>query len=273
MKLLERKSQNGAVKAVRTPTVLQMEVVECGAASLGMILGYYGKHVPLEELRVACGVTRDGSSAGTLLRAARSYGLEAHGYKYEVEDLRKLRPPFIIFWMFYHFVVVEGFTKDGAVLNDPAGGRRFCDWEEFNRSYTGVCLTFSPGPDFTASNEVPATTSILRGQLAGSWAPVLFAILAGLALVIPSIALPTFTKTFIDEVLIGKSYGWVIWISLGIVASIAMQVVLLELEQRAIVRLQAKIALANASRMLWHVLHLPMTFFSQRSPAEISNRV
>ena len=273
MKLLERKAQNGAVKTVRTPTVLQMEVVECGAASLGMILGYYGKHVPLEELRVACGVTRDGSSAGNLLRAARSYGLEAHGYKYEVDDLRKLRPPFVIFWMFYHFVVVEGFTKDGAVLNDPAGGRRFCDWEEFDRSYTGVCLTFSPGPDFTASNDVPATTSILRGQLAGSWGPVLFAILAGLALVIPSIALPTFTKTFIDEVLIGKSYGWVIWICIGIVASIAMQVVLLELEQRAIVRLQAKIALANASRMLWHVLHLPMTFFSQRSPAEISNRV
>ena len=175
----------GRREAVRTPTVLQMEAVECGAASLGMILGYYGKHVPLEELRVACGVTRDGSSAGNLLRAARSYGLEAHGYKYEVDDLRKVAPPFVIFWQFYHFVVVEGFTKDGAVLNDPAGGRRFCDWEEFDRSYTGVCLTFSPGPDFKRSNDVPATSSILRAQLAGSWGAVLFVILAGLALVVP----------------------------------------------------------------------------------------
>ena len=274
MKLLEMgPRRNGAAKPVRTPTVLQMEAVECGAASLGMILGYYGKHVPLEELRVACGVTRDGSSAGNLLRAARSYGLDAHGYKYDVDELRKIAPPFVVFWQFYHFVVVEGFTKDGATLNDPAGGRRSCDWEEFDRSYTGVCLTFSPGPDFTRGNDVPATTSILRAQLAGSWGAVLFVIIAGLALVVPNIALPTFTKTFIDEVLVGKSYGWVVWIAAGILGSIAVQIVLLELEQHAILRLQAKLALANASRMLWHVLYLPMTFFAQRSPAEIANRV
>ncbi|HEV3091849.1 MAG TPA: NHLP family bacteriocin export ABC transporter peptidase/permease/ATPase subunit [Candidatus Cybelea sp.] len=285
MKLLERKPrsngepESGSPKAgeypkpVRTPTVLQMEAVECGAASLGMILGYYGKHVPLEELRVACGVTRDGSSAGNLLRAARAYGLQAHGFKYDIDDLRELKPPFIVFWLFYHFVVVEGFTKDGAMLNDPAGGRRLCDWEEFDRAYTGVCLTFETTPEFKPSNEVPATTSILRAQLAGSWGAVLFVILAGLMLVIPNIALPTFTKTFIDEVLIGRSYGWVLWIVLGIVGSIVLQVFLLELEQYAIVRLQAKIALANASRMLWHVMHLPMTFFAQRSPAEVANRV
>ncbi len=274
MKLLKTTAGgNGIIKPVRTPTVLQMEAVECGAASLGMILGYYGRHVPLEELRVACGVTRDGSSAGNLLRAARSYGLEAHGYKYEIDDLRKIAPPFVIFWNFYHFVVVEGFTKDGALLNDPAGGRRVCDWEEFDHSYTGVCLTFSPGPEFKPSNEVPATTSILRAQLAGSWGAVLFVVVAGLALVVPNIALPTFTKTFIDEVMVGKSYGWVFWIAIGIVGSIALRMALLELQQRAILHLQAKLALANASRMLWHCLHLPMTFFAQRSPAEVANRV
>jgi NHLM bacteriocin system ABC transporter peptidase/ATP-binding protein len=275
MKLLEpRARRNGTTDhRVRTPTVLQMEAVECGAASLGMILGYYGRHVPLEELRVACGVTRDGSSAGNLLRAARSYGLEAHGFKYDVDELQKIKPPFIIFWMFYHFVVVEGFTKNGAVLNDPAGGRRVCDWDEFDRAYTGVCLTFSPGPEFKPSNEVPATTSVLRAQLTGSWGAVLFIVLGGLALVIPNIAMPTFTKTFIDEVMVGKSYGWVVWIALGIGASILLQAALLELQQHAILRLQAKLALANASRMLWHCLHLPMTFFSQRSPAEIANRV
>ena len=258
---------------VRTPTMLQMEAVECGAATLGMILGYYGRHVTLEELRVACGVTRDGSSAGNILRAARSYDLDAHGYKYDIEQLMKLTPPFIVFWQFYHFVVVEGFTKEGAVLNDPAGGRRTCDWEEFDRAYTGVCLTFVPREDFKPSNDVPATASILRAQLTGSWGAVLFVALAGLALVIPNIALPTFTKTFIDEVLVGKSYGWTAWIAVGIVASIAVQIALLELQQLAILRLQAKLALANASRMLWHVLHLPMIFFAQRSPAEIANRV
>ncbi len=274
MKLLERRaSRNGARKSVRTPTVLQMEAVECGAASLGMILGYYGRHVPLEELRVACGVTRDGSSAGSLLRAARSYGLEAKGYKYDVDDLRSIAPPFIIFWQFYHFVVVEGFTQNGVVLNDPAGGRRVADWEEFDRAYTGVCLTFSPSSEFKPSNEVPATTNILRSQLVGSWGAVLFIILAGLALVVPNLALPTFTKAFIDEVLVGKSYSWVVWIAFGIAGSIALQIVLLELQEHAILRLQAKLALANASRMLWHVLRLPMTFFAQRAPAEVANRV
>ncbi len=274
MKLVEPSSRrNGVAKNVRTPTVLQMEAVECGAASLGMILAFYGRHVPLEELRVACGVTRDGSSAGNLLRAARSYGLEAHGYKYDVEELRTIAPPFIIFWQFYHFVVVDGFTKDGALLNDPAGGRRLCDWEEFDRAYTGVCLKFSPGPEFKPGNEVPSTTSMLRTQLAGSWGAVLYVVLAGLALAVPSIALPTFAKTFIDEVLVGKSYGWVLGIGFGIAASIALQIALSELQQYAILRLQAKLALASASRMLWHVLHLPMTFFAQRSPAEIANRV
>lgn len=275
MKLLDLPARrNGTTDhRVRTPTVLQMEAVECGAACLGMILGYYGRHVPLEELRVACGVTRDGSSAGNLLRAARSYGLEAHGYKYDVDELQKITPPFVVFWMFYHFVVVEGFTKNGAVLNDPAGGRRVCDWEEFDRAYTGVCLTFSKGPEFKPSNEVPATTSVLRAQLTGSWGAVLFIVLAGLALVIPNIALPTFTKTFIDEVMVGKSYGWVLWIAIGIGGSILLQSLLLELQAHAILRLQAKIALANASRMLWHCLHLPMTFFAQRAPAEIANRV
>ncbi len=273
MKLELGARRNGRSKLVRTPTVLQMEAVECGAASLGMVLGYYGKHVPLEELRVACGVTRDGSSAGNMLRAARSYGLEAHGYKYEIEDLRTLAPPFIVFWQFYHFVVVEGFTDDGAILNDPAGGRRRCDWEEFDRSYTGVSLTFRPGPDFRRGNDVPTTTSILRAQLAGSWGGVAFIILAGLLLVVPSIALPTFTKVFIDEVLVDKSYGWLFRIGAGIVVSIALLVALLELQYSAILRLQAKLALASATRMLWHVLHLPMIFFAQRAPAEIANRV
>lgn len=264
--------RTGAALA-RTPTVLQMETVECGAAALGMILGYYGRHVPLEELRVACGVTRDGSSAGNMLRAARFYGLDAHGYKYEIDELRKIAPPFVVFWSFYHFVVVEGFTDKGAMLNDPAGGRRLSDWEEFNAAYTGVCLTFAPGPSFKPSNEVPATTSILRSQLTGSWWAVAFIIAAGFTLVIPGIALPTFTKTFIDEVMVGKSYGWVLWIAAAIAASIALQVVLLELQQGAILRMQAKLALANASRMLWHCLHLPMTFFAQRAPAEVANRV
>ena len=276
MKLLERKSShNGSTKGnlVRTPTVLQMEAVECGAASLGMILGYYGRHVPLEELRVACGVTRDGSSAGNLLRAARAYGLDAHGYRYEVEDLKKTAAAV------HHLLAVLSLRRSRGIHEGRCGSQR-------SRRRTarlrlgGVRSSLHRRlPDVLADGRLQAEQrrSVDDEHPAGA-ARGLVGIGSlrdprGFALVIPGIALPTLTKTFIDEVLVGKSYSWVFWITAGIFASIVLEVALLELQQHAIVRLQAKLALANASRMLWHVVHLPMTFFAQRSPAEVANRV
>ena len=216
-------------------------------------------------LRVPSGVTPGRETRRKLCCARSAYGFKASG-SVEVADCATSRRPFIVFWQFYHFLVVEGTAQNGAVLNDAGQRPAALRWEEFDRSYTGICLTFAPSPNFTRSNDVPAATSILRSQLTGSWGAVLFVVLAGLALVVPNIALPTFTKTFIDEVMVGKSYGWVYWIAIGIVASIAVQAGLLELQQQAILRLQAKLALANASRMIWHCLRLPMTFFAKRSP-------
>ncbi len=258
-------------RRVRTPTVLQMEAAECGAAALAIVLGAHGFYVPLEELRLACGVSSDGSRASNMVKVARRYGLQARGFRQEPAALRAL--PLIVFWNFNHFVVVEGFGKERVYLNDPATGPRVVSAADFDRSFTGVVLTFEPGPDFERGGEKPSALRALRKRLVGSEGALAYVALGGLALVVSGLVIPTFGRVFVDYYLVRELQYWIAPLLLGLALTALLRAGLTWLQTRYLLRLETKLALSTSSRFLWHVLHLPISFFTQRYGGEVGARV
>lgn len=257
----------------RTPTLLQMEAVECGAAALGIILGYYDRIVPLAELRQVCGISRDGSKASNLLIAAKQYGLQAKGFKVDLQALRKLPCPYIVFWNFNHFLVVEGFDQRQVYLNDPATGPRSVSLEDFDQSYTGVVLVFEPGPEFKPGGQRPNLLLALWSRLRGSLGALTYCVVAGLLLVIPGLAIPAFSQAFVDNVLIEGRDDWLRPLILGILFTAVLNGFLTLLQLQFLRRMKIKLSVGLSSQFLWHILRLPVSFYDQRFAGEISNRI
>jgi NHLM bacteriocin system ABC transporter peptidase/ATP-binding protein len=250
-----------------------MEAVECGAAALAMVLAHHGRIVPLEELRLACGVSRDGSKASSMLRAARHYGLVAKGFRREPADLRELPLPMVAHWNFNHFLVVEGFGEGRVYLNDPATGPRHVPYEEFDQAFTGVVMTFERGEEFEGGGERPSMIAALRRRVSGSGVALAYMVLAGFALLVPGMITPTFSRIFVDDILVRGLTHWMtplLWV-MGAVASVT--ILLVWLQQRYLLRFETKLALESSAKFFWHVLQLPVEFFSQRYAGEIGNRV
>jgi ATP-binding cassette, subfamily C, bacterial len=259
-------------KRVKTPTVLQMEAVECGAAALGSILAYHGRIVPLTDLRRDCGVSRDGSKASNMVKAAKMYGMEAKGFKKELSQLAELKPPYIVFWHFNHFIVVDGLRADRAYINDPGSGPRQVTAEEFDEGYTGVVLTFEPGADFKKKGSKPSMTAALWKRLKGSSGALTYCMVTGLFLTLIGLVIPVFSQVFVDEILVQGRRAWLfplLW-SMGLAAVLQAAITLLRL--RYLRKLKVKLNVGMSSRFLWHILRLPMSFYAQRYAGEISNR-
>ncbi len=258
---------------VRVPVVMQMEALECGAASLTMIMHYYRMWIPLEQARVDCGVSMDGASAKNILVAARSYGMEASAWRVEPENLLEEGPfPCIIHWGFNHFVVLCGFQGKKAVLNDPARGRVVIEWEEFDREFTGVCLTFQPGESFVPSGKPKSVLSYAKERLRGSGTAVAFVILTTTISSLLGIIQPAFSRTFLDRLLTGKNPEWLTPFILLFLLLVIVSIVISWIAAVYSLRIQGKMTSYGSASYLWKVLRLPMQFFSQRLSADIADR-
>ena len=257
----------------KVPVVMQMEALECGAASLAMILAYYGKWIPLEQVRLDCGVSRDGSNARNVLRAARSYGLAAKGYRYEPEDLKKSgKFPCIIHWNFNHFVVLNGFRGDKAVLNDPAKGTYTVSMKAFDEAFTGICLFFEPGEDFKPEGKPQSMIGYAKQRLTGAGTAIVFVTLTAVISSLLGIITPAFSRVFLDRLLTGENPDWLIPFTLALAGISVIQLVVAWIQAVYSLRINGKLAVVGNTTFMWKVLRMPMEFFSQRMAGDIQGR-
>lgn len=259
-------------KRVKTPTVFQMEATECGAASLAMVLEYHGCRIPLEQLRVDTGVTRDGCNAKNILVGSKKYGFEAHGYRKEPEDLRSIPMPCILHWNFNHFVVLEGFSGKNVYINDPASGRRKLTLQDLDECFTGVVLTFKITEAFQKKKGTNSLLRNMKDQLQTQRTPLSGLLLLGLILIVPGLILPVLSQVFIDNVLVQGKTDWTMSIVLLMLATLLFQLVIVYYQGFIQTKLKLKLSMVSSHRLLNHLLRLPISYYSQRSLGDLVNR-
>ncbi len=258
---------------VKVPVILQMEALECGAASLAMILAYYHKWVPLEKVRTDCGISRDGSNAANIAKAGRNYGLIVQGKKYSLKRIREAATfPCIIWWNANHYVVLNGFKNGKAYLNDPASGRRVVTDEEFDQSYCMLCLQFEPGPEFKPEGKREGIWPFLSARIRDNKKELTVIMVTAVLAVLAGVIIPVFSQVYSDNILSGLNSQWLtgFLILFGIVIFYQLAAQILHICK--IMRVTGKIAVTSNAGFLWHILRMPMEFFSQRTAGDLSLR-
>ncbi len=260
-------------KRIRTPLFPQLETSECGAACLGILLAYFGRWESMETLREACGVSRDGTSAADIVRAARKFDLEVTGWRREVSQLKEIALPAVLFWEFNHFLVLEGVNNGQYFLNDPANGRRKVSEETLDRSFTGVVLTAKPGPNFRQGGAPPGVTRELFAWLTDVKSPLAFVLACGLLLALPGLFLPILLSLFVDYVLDGAGRNWGAYLVTAAAVTGGLAYLLTWLQQHALRRLAVRLSVVHAERMLSRLFRLPIEFFAHRYAGDLTARV
>lgn len=267
---IKKPKQKGVCKV---PVVMQLEALECGAASLTMVLAYYGKWIPLEQVRSDCGVSRDGSNAKNILMAARFYGLKATAYRYEPQLLMSEgKFPCIIHWNFNHFVVLDGFKGNKAYINDPAKGAYSVPLETFDQSFTGICLMFEPGENFQPGGEKKSTLEFAKKRIQGAGTAMMFTLATGIIASLMGVVSPAFSRIFLDRIITHKNPGWAMPFFVFLFAFSAIQIIVAAIQSVYNRRIDGKMAAVGNSTYMWKVLNLPINFFSQRMAGDIQSR-
>ena len=257
------------------PQVMQMEALECGAACLAMILAYYGRWVPLDKVRVQCGVSRDGSKATNVLRAARSYGLEAKGMTYSTNALiKKGHMPCILFWNFCHFVVLTGFSRNGrhAYVNDPSRGRVKIPIDQFEDSFTGVVLEFRRTDAFEEGGQKPNPLEFVRKRLKGLWGPIAFVMATSAIVALTGVVSMSLARVFMDGIIVRGENEWLPYVVALLIGLAIVSLIAGVLNAFYLMRIQGKVAVVSSSRFMEHLLHLPVGFYSQRMSGDLLQR-
>lgn len=274
MERKQRKIREPVSRGVaKVPVVMQMEALECGAACLAMVMAYYEKWVPLEQVRKDCGVSRDGSNARNVLIAARSYGFEAAGYRMEIGALKEnAKFPCIIHWNFNHFVVLDGFKGNNAVINDPARGLVRIPMEEFDRAFTGICLMITPGEDFVPSGKKKSMYKFAASRLKGAGTAVAFVVLTSVISNLYGVINPVMSRIFMDRLLTGRNPDWLHPFILLMAVLCVLQLLVEWMHVIYSLRINGKMSVIGSTSYMWKIMMLPMEFFSQRMAGDILQR-
>ncbi len=257
----------------KVPVVMQMEALECGAACLDMIAAYYGKWIALEQVRLDCGVSRDGSNARNVLRAARNYGLNGAGYRFNVQTLQEQGVfPCIIHWNYNHFVVLCGFRGNKAYINDPSRGNVGIPMEEFEKCFTGIVLMFEPTDAFVADGKRKSILGFAARRLQDSKSAVIFVVIMAIFTYAFTVVNPIMAQFLYDKLLTGKEPSKSTPFLLILSLLTAIQIIGSLVFAINSLKIDGKLAINGSTSFMWKILRLPMEFFSQRMSGDIMMR-
>lgn len=257
----------------KVPVVMQLEALECGAAALAMIMAYYNKWVPLEQVRLDCGVSRDGSKAKNIYLAAEHYGFSVKAFRVSPEALKENGTfPCIIHWNMNHFVVLNGFRGKHVYINDPARGTIKISWEEFDRSFTGVVITPVPSESFKPSGKRKSTISFASKRLTGAGAAIVFVMLTTAISYLFGIADSVTSRIFLDRLLTGINRDWLYPFILFMILLAVINLTVSWAQTIYSLRINGKMSVIGNTSYMWKVFRLPMEFFSQRLAGDIQSR-